>query len=201
MSVSGALFDMVKLQDVSKIVISKMSAEEVYEEALEWAERHDKELEDLLKNKEYSLRILGIERGNQKPRKDIAKWSDLKENIIYMYDEKFLSDTQEYPYQVLNEKSEINKILDLYVQKFYNEEDDKQTWFDKIKALSVEMGYAGEVKEFKANPGMYKAHVGDVSTVLRVAITKRANTPDLYEIMKVLGKNSILERIEKAKNN
>lgn len=201
MSVSGALFDMVKLQDVSKIVISKMSAEEVYEEALEWAERHDKELEDLLKNKEYSLRILGIERGNQKPRKDIAKWSDLKENIIYMYDEKFLSDTQEYPYQVLNEKSEINKILDLYVQKFYNEEDDKQTWFDKIKALSVEMGYAGEVKEFKANPGMYKAHVGDVSTVLRVAITKRTNTPDLYEIMKVLGKNSILERIEKAKNN
>ena len=201
MSVSGALFDMVKLQDVSKIVISKMSAEEVYEEALEWAERHDKELEDLLKNKEYSLRILGIERGNQKPRKDIAKWSDLKENIIYMYDEKFLSDTQEYPYQVLNEKSEINKILDLYVQKFYNEEDDKQTWFDKIKALSVEMGYAGEVKGFKANPGMYKAHVGDVSTVLRVAITKRANTPDLYEIMKVLGKNSILERIEKAKNN
>ena len=201
MSVSGALFDMVKLQDVSKIVISKMSAEEVYEEALKWAERHDKELEDLLKNKEYSLRILGIERENQKPRKDIAKWSDLKENIIYMYDEKFLSDTQEYPYQVLNEKSEINKILDLYVQKFYNEEDDKQTWFDKIKALSVEMGYAGEVKEFKANPGMYKAHVGDVSTVLRVAITKRTNTPDLYEIMKVLGKNSILERIEKAKNN
>ena len=201
MSVSGALFDMVKLQAVSKIVISKMSAEEVYEEALKWAERHDKELEDLLKNKEYSLRILGIERGNQKPRKDIAKWSDLKENIIYMYDEKFLSDIQEYPYQVLNEKSEINKILDLYVQKFYNEEDDKQTWFDKIKALSVEMGYAGEVKEFKANPGMYKAHVGDVSTVLRVAITKRANTPDLYEIMKVLGKNSILERIEKAKNN
>ena len=201
MSVSGALFDMVKLQDVSKIVISKMSAEEVYEEALKWAERHDKELEDLLKNKEYSLRILGIERGNQKPRKDIAKWSDLKENIIYMYDEKFLSDTQEYPYQVLNEKSEINKILDLYVQKFYNEEDDKQNWFDKIKALSVEMGYAGEVKEFKANPGMYKAHVGDVSTVLRVAITKRTNTPDLYEIMKVLGKNSILERIEKAKNN
>ena len=201
MSVSGALFDMVKLQDVSKIVISKMSAEEVYEEALKWAERHDKELEDLLKNKEYSLRILGIERGNQKPRKDIAKWSDLKENIIYMYDEKFLSDTQEYPYQVINEKSEINKILDLYVQKYYNEEDDKQTWFDKIKALSVEMGYAGEVKEFKANPGMYKAHVGDVSTVLRVAMTKRTNTPDLYEIMKVLGKNSILERIEKAKNN
>ena len=201
MSVSGALFDMVKLQDVSKIVISKMSAEEVYEEALKWAERHDKELEDLLKNKEYSLRILGIERGNQKPRKDTAKWSDLKENTIYMYDEKFLSDTQEYPYQVINEKSEINKILDLYVQKYYNEEDDKQTWFDKIKALSVEMGYAGEVKEFKANPGMYKAHVGDVSTVLRVAITKRTNTPDLYEIMKVLGKNSILERIEKAKNN
>ncbi len=199
MSVSGALFDMVKLQDVSKIVISKMTAEEVYEKSLDWANRHDEELSKMLEDKEYSLKVLGIERGNAKPRKDIAKWSDVKENIIYMYDEKFLNQEEEYQYQTINEKEEINKILDLYIEKYYNPEDDKQTWFNKIKELAGEMGYAKEVKEFKANPGMYKAHVGDVSTVLRIALTKRSNTPDMYEIMKVLGKTNVIKRFEKAK--
>jgi glutamyl-tRNA synthetase len=201
MSVSGALFDMIKLQDVSKIVISRYSAEEVYKEALNWAKKYDQELAQMLENKEYTLKVLGIERGNVKPRKDIAKWSDLKENIIYMYDDKFLENEQEYPYQVINDKEEINKILDLYIEKYYNPEDDKQAWFDKIKELAGEMGYATEVKEFKANPGMYKAHVGDVSTALRVALTGRTNTPDMYEIMNVLGKTSIIKRFEKAKQN
>ena len=199
MSVSGALFDMVKLQDVSKIVISKMNAEEVYEKSLEWANRHDEELAKMLEDKEYSLKVLGIERGNTKPRKDIAKWSDVKENIIYMYDDKFLNEEQSYPYQVINDQNDINKILDLYIEKYYNPEDDKQTWFNKIKELAGEMGYAEEVKEFKANPGMYKAHVGDVSTVLRIALTGRTNTPDMYEIMEVLGKTSMTKRFEKAK--
>ena len=199
MSVSGALFDMVKLQDVSKIVISKMTSEEVYEKSLDWANRHDEELAKMLEDKEYSLKVLGIERGNAKPRKDIAKWSDVKENIIYMYDEKFLNQEEEYQYQTINEKEEINKILDLYIEKYYNPEDDKQTWFNKIKELAGEMGYAKEVKEFKANPGMYKAHVGDVSTVLRIALTKRSNTPDMYEIMNVLGKTNVIKRFEKAK--
>lgn len=201
MSVSGALFDMIKLQDVSKIVISRYSAEEVYKEALNWAKKYDQELAQMLENKEYTLKVLGIERGNSKPRKDIAKWSDLKENIIYMYDDKFLENEQEYPYQVINDKEETNKILDLYIEKYYNPEDDKQAWFDKIKELAGEMGYATEVKEFKANPGMYKAHVGDVSTALRVALTGRTNTPDMYEIMNVLGKTSIIKRFEKAKQN
>ena len=199
MSVSGALFDMVKLQDVSKIVISKMTAEEVYEKSLDWANRHDEELAKMLENKEYSLKVLGIERGNTKPRKDIAKWSDVKENIIYMYDDKFLNKEQSYPYQVINDQNDINKILDLYIEKYYNPEDDKQTWFNKIKEIAGEMGYAEEVKEFKANPGMYKAHVGDVSTVLRIALTGRTNTPDMYEIMAVLGKTSMQKRFEKAK--
>ena len=199
MSVSGALFDMVKLQDVSKIVISKMTAKEVYEKSSEWANKHDEELAKMLKDKEYSLKVLGIERGNAKPRKDIAKWSDVKENIIYMYDDKFLNEEQSYPYQVINDQNDINKILDLYMEKYYNPEDDKQTWFDKIKELAGKMGYAEEVKEFKANPEMYKAHVGDVSTVLRIALTGRTNTPDMYEIMKVLGKDSMKKRFEKAK--
>ena len=181
MSVSGAVFDMVKLLDVSKIVISKMSADDVYSSSLDWAKKQDEELANLLENqKEYSLKVFGIERGNKKPRKDISKWSDVKENISYMYDELFEKDNSEYQYQVINDKDDIRRILDLYISKYYNSEDDKQTWFDKIKELAGEMGYAKEVKEFKANPGVYKAHVGDVSTVLRVALTKRTNTPDMY---------------------
>ncbi len=201
MSVSGALFDMVKLLDVGKTVISKFTSEKVYEESLKWAKRHDEELEKLLEDKEYSLKVFGIERGNKKPRKDIAKWSDVKENIEYMYDELFYSKKHDYPYQVINNKEEINKILTLYTEKYYSDEDDKQTWFDKIKELSGELGYAKEVKEFKANPEKYTAHVGDVSTVLRVALTSRTNTPDMYEIMKILGKDRIVERFKKAMKN
>ena len=189
---------MVKLLDVSKIVISKMTAEEVYENTLKWAKRYDEELAKILEdNKEYSLKVFGIERGNKKPRKDVAKWSDVKENISYMYDELFEKDQSEYPYQVINQKEDIDKILELYITKYYDENDDKQTWFDKIKELAGEMGYAKEVKEYKANPDMYKAHVGDVSTVLRVALTKRTNTPDMYEIMQVLGKDEIERRFQK----
>ena len=199
MSVSGALFDMVKLLDIGKTVISKMTAEEVYEKTLKWAEEYDAKLAEILKNKEYALKVFGIERGNKKPRKDISKWSDVMYNIEYMYDEIFYGKEQEYPYQpAISDKEEIKDILNSYIEKYYNEEDDKQTWFDRIKTLAVEKGYAGEVKEFKANPGKYKAHVGDVSTVLRVALTSRTNTPDMYEIMKVLGKDRIQKRFEKA---
>lgn len=199
MSVSGALFDMVKLLDIGKTIISKMTAEEVYENALTWAKEYDKELEELLNDKEYALKVFGIERGNKKPRKDIAKWSDVKENVEYMYDSEFYKKEQEYQYQLaISNKEDIEKILKLYIEKYYNENDDKQTWFDKIKELAGEMGYAKEVKEFKANPDMYKAHVGDVSTVLRVALTARTNTPDMYEIMQVLGKEKIAKRFETA---
>ena len=202
MSVSGALFDMVKLLDIGKTVISKMTAEDVYKKALEWAKEYDNELADLLQDKEYALKVFGIERGNKKPRKDIAKWSDVKENISYMYDSEFYNNTQEYPYQpAISDKEDISKILDLYIEKYYDENDDKQTWFNKIKEVAGEMGYAKEVKEFKANPGMYKAHVGDVSTVLRVALTARTNTPDMYEIMQVLGKDRIAKRFDVAKEN
>ena len=197
MSVSGALFDMVKLLDVSKIVISKMTAEEVYEKAIRWAKIYDEELYGLLsKDKEYTLKVLGIERGNQKPRKDIAKWSDLKYNIEYMYNEEFEKVKNNYELQTINNKEDIRKILDLYAEEYFNIDDDKQTWFNKIKEVAGEMGYAKEVKEFKANPEQYKAHVGDVSTVIRIALTGRTNTPDMYEIMQVLGKEEVISRLK-----
>ena len=194
MGVSGALFDMVKMLDVSKNVISKYSAEKVYEEAYRWASRFDPELKEMLEDNEYSLKVLGIERGNVKPRKDIAKWSDIKYIISYMYDSKF-DKNGEFEYQKISDKEEINKIVKTYFDKYYDESDDKQTWFDKMKDLADSLGYAREVKEFKANPDKYPGHVGDISTVIRVKITGRCNTPDLYEILKVLGKERISKRI------
>lgn len=198
MSVSGALFDMVKLLDVAKNVISKYTADQVYIESIKWAERHDNELLELLNDKEYSIKVLNIERGKSKPRRDIAKWSDVKDCIVYMYDEKFFNGNEEYDYDKINDKEEIKKILDLYISKYYDEEDDQSTWFNKIKDLAEELGYAREVKQYKQEPEKWPGHVGDISTVIRVAVTKRRNTPDLYEILHVLGKESVEKRIKKA---
>lgn len=198
MSVSGALFDIVKILDIAKTVISKYTAESIYEEATNWAKTYDEELYKLLQDREYALKVFGIERGNVKPRKDIAKWSDVKENIEYMYDDEFYGKERTYEYQKVTDKERINKIITLYMEKYYNENDDKQTWFDKIKDLAEEVGFAREVKEWKKEPEKWPGHVGDISTVLRVALTSKANTPDMYEIMQVLGKERIFKRFEQA---
>ena len=195
MSVSGALFDMVKLQDVSKGVISKMTAEQVYEEALDWAEQYDGELMEMLENnREYSLKVLGIERGGVKPRKDIAKWQDLKDAICYMYDDMFTYSSHD-EYQKINDEAQVNEIVKTYLDNYYDESDDKETWFNKVKDLADSFGYCKEVKEYKANPDSFKGHVGDVSTAIRIRLTGRSQTPDLYEIMKVIGKERLLKRI------
>ncbi len=196
MGVSGALFDMTKLLDVSKGVISRYSGEEVLNYVLNWSEQYDKELYELLnRDKEYSLKIFNIERGNEKPRKDIAKWSDVKNSIIYMFDDEF-EKIKKYEYQKITDQNEIKNITKEYIENYFNINDDKQTWFDKMKDLAEKLGYAREVKEYKANPDNYKGHVGDISTVIRVTLTKRANTPDLYEIMQVLGDKSVKTRLE-----
>ena len=194
MGVSGALFDMVKLLDVAKGVISKFTAQEVYDFSYAWAEKFDPELKEMLDNKEYSLKVLGIERGNAKPRKDIAKWSDVKNIIYYMYPEKFANNT-EFEYQKISDENEIKKIVAEYVNNYFDINDDNQTWFNKMKDLAEKLGYAREVKEYKANPEMYKGHVGDISTVIRVTLTGRANTPDLYEIIEVLGEKEVKDRL------
>ncbi len=196
MGVSGALFDMVKMLDVSKNVISRYSAPKLYDNVFAWAKEYDDELAKMMEDKEYTLAVLGIERGNVKPRKDISKWADVKDSIIYMYEDKFYNE-EEYNFGKVLDKGEISKILKLYIEKYYNESDDKQTWFDKMKDLAEEVGYAREVKEYKKEPEKWPGHVGDISTVLRVALTKRQNTPDLYEIMQVLGKDIVVKRLNK----
>lgn len=192
-SSSGALFDLVKLADVSKNTIATFTAEKVYEDGLEWAEEFDKDLAELMKKyKDFTINILNIERTGTKIRKDIAKWSELRENLEYLYDEVFFTKEHEDEWQNITDKEEIKKIITEYLS-VYDENDDKDTWFNKVKDIAEKFGYAREVKEYKKNPENYKGHVGDISTVIRVALTGRRNTPDLYEILKNLGK----ERIEK----
>ncbi len=197
MGVSGALFDMTKMLDVSKGVISRYTGKQVLDYVLAWSKEYDEELYNLLnKDIEYSLKIFNIERGNEKPRKDIAKWSEVKNNILYMFDDEF-EKIKEYEYQKITDENEIKTIVSEYVENYFDINDDKQTWFNKMKDLAEKLGYAREVKEYKANPDNYKGHVGDISTVIRVTLTKRANTPDLYEIIQVLGKDRVEARLKK----
>ena len=104
---------------------------------------------------------------------------------------------RDFEYQKITDKEEIKKIVAEYISNYYDASDDKQTWFDKMKDLAEKLGYSREVKEYKQNPDKYKGHVGDISTVIRVSLTGRANTPDLYEIMNVLGEDVVKERLSR----
>lgn len=195
MSVSGALFDMVKLKDVSKNVISLMSADTVYDYTAQWAKEYDRELYALLtKDEGYSKAILSIDRDTPKPRKDIACWSEVKDYVSYFFDEIF-ENTLEMPENIT--ASMAKEILTAY-RDVYNENDTKDEWFQRMKDLCEPLGYTPNVKEYKKNPEMFKGHVGDVSTVIRVAVTGRRNTPDLYSIMSLLGKEKVMERLNLA---
>ncbi len=196
-SSSGALFDLVKLADVAKNTISFFSAERIYKEGLEWAKEYDKDLADLMeKYPEYTIEILNIERTGTKIRKDISKWADLRENLEYLYDEVFFEKAHEDEWQNITDIEEIKNISDEY-KNLFNENDDKDTWFNKIKDLAEKFGYAREVKDYKKNPENFKGHVGDISTVIRVALTGRKNTPDLYEILKLMGKERMSKRLNR----
>lgn len=198
MSSSGCLFDLVKLTDVSKNVISVMTAQQVYGYVLKWAEKYDGELYSLFKKApEYAKNILNIDRENPKPRKDIARWSQVKEYISYFYDELYEADFSGMPENL--SKEDIGAVLEKYIE-IYDENDGKDEWFGKIKEMCEPLGFTPNVKEYKKNPESYKGHVGDVSTVIRVAVTSRTNTPDLYMILKLLGRERVISRIKAALN-
>ncbi len=195
MSVSGALFDIAKLDDISKTVISVMDCKKVFELSHEWAKEYCEPLARLYEaDFEYATAILNIDRGNKKPRKDIAKWSDIPDYISYMYDETFSPD-----YTLCgNATADLAaKVLKIYKNSF-DINDDKDSWFERIKAICPEVGCTPNVKEYKQSPEAFAGHVGDVSTVIRVALTGRTNTPDLYSITKLLGKQRVAERLNKA---
>ena len=194
MSSSGALYDLMKLDDISKNIISKMTKEEVYEESYAWACKYSDSLKKLIeKDVDYYKAILNIEREQKNPRKDIAKYSDIESLIWYMYDELF--HPENYECVKITDLDEIRTILNTYMEKYYTE--DKEEWFHQVQLLADELGYASNMKDFKKNPEMYKGNVADVATVIRVALTSKCQTPDLYEILKLFGEDRIKERFAK----
>ena len=193
MSVSGALFDMVKFNDVSKNVISVMSAQQVYELVTAWAKDYNETLYKLfVDDKEKATAILNIDRENPKPRKDIACWEEVQSYVSFFYNELYNPD---YTLPENVKKEDAVEILTKY-KEVYSADDSKEEWFNKIKELCTACGYTPNVKEYKQNPDAFKGHVGDVSTVIRIAITSRTNTPDLYYIMQILGKDEVMRRID-----
>ena len=197
MSLSGSLFDLQKLLNISRSYISRLKASEVYEKTLTWAKEFDLEFAHILeKYKDYSIAIFNIEREQKKPRKDFESFSTIKKNIWYMYDEYFVGELT-YDFGKIQNPEEIRKILSTYLEDYYEEQDDKDTWFLKIKELSTKLGYCSDMKEYKQNPDSYPGSVADVSTVIRVATTTSSMTPDLYEILKLLGKERIQKRFQK----
>lgn len=198
MSSSGCLFDLVKLTDISKNVISVMTAQQVYDYVEKWAKQYDEEFYNILvKDSEFAKNILNIDRENPKPRKDISQWSQVKDYISYFYDELYTPDYT-MPENIASEDAKA--ILAKYIE-VYDDADDKDTWFSKIKEMCEPLGFTPNVKEFKKNPADFKGHVGDISTVIRIAVTSRTNTPDLYMIMKLLGKEKVAERLNKTIEN
>ena len=195
MSASGCLFDLIKLTDVSKNVISVMTAQQVYDNVEKWAKTYDEQLYSLFTaNPDYAKNILNIDRENPKPRKDIAEWSQVRDYVAYFYDELYKPD---YTMPDHISAEDAKAILQTYTE-VYDENDDKDAWFAKIKEMCEPLGFTPNVKEYKKNPDAWKGHVGDVSTVLRIAVTSRTNTPDLYMILKLLGKEKVMERLNKT---
>lgn len=195
MSVSGSLFDYDKLNDVSKNVISLMSADKVYTDVTTWASEYDEELyKELSSDEAYAKKIFAIGRGGKKPRKDFAVWRDVKPYLSFFYDDLF---TQEDEIPETFDKADIKKALDLFML-MYDPADDNNAWFEAIKRIADEIGFASDMKAYKQNPELYKGNVADVSMFLRVAVTGKLNSPDLYEVMKILGYERTINRIHKA---
>jgi glutamyl-tRNA synthetase len=195
MSVSGALFDLVKLDDVSKNEIAKLSNVELYELILEYTKKYDQAFYDLIVRYEDKTKdILNIGRNTPKPRKDIAKLSQIKDYISYFYDELFNIESG-FPQNVSN--ADKMGILKDY-KEIYSQDDTQDEWFNKIKEISEKYDYTSNMKEYKKDPSAFKGNISDVSTVIRIAVTGRQNTPDMYDVLKVIGEEAVKNRLAQA---
>ena len=198
MSTSGCLFDFNKLNDVSKTVISRMTADEVVDKVTAWALEFDSEFgKELQSDREFAKSIFAIGRGGKKPRKDLSTWADAKDYMGFFYD-KFFKIEESYPESF--EKSDIVATLEKFSET-YCESDDMNTWFEKVKEIADSLGYASDMKAYKAEPEKYKGNVADISMFIRLAVTGKTNAPDLYTVMQIIGYEKTLSRISNMINN
>ena len=198
MSNSGALFDLNKLNDVSKEVLLKIPASDLYDFLKDWADEFradDAGVQTMLKDRAYLERILDIGRhAERNPRKDHIYADQMVKNLSYFFDETFKIE-DEMPAEVVAH-DEVGVVIKKYLET-YDHSDDNETWFNKIRAITDEMGYAVKPKDFKKHPDEYKGHVGHISTVIRVALMGRQQSPDIWEIQQILGEDRVRARLEK----
>ncbi|MBR6772885.1 MAG: glutamate--tRNA ligase [Clostridia bacterium] len=197
MSSSGCLFDFNKLNDVSKNVISAMSAEDVADKVTAWALEFDEGFGKLLaSDSEMAKQIFAIGRGGKKPRKDLSTWADAKGYMGFFFDELFeIEDAYDEKY----DKGDIKATLEGFL-KTYDAADDSNTWFDKIKSVGESLGYTSNMKAYKADPAAFKGNIADISMFIRVAVTGKLNSPDMYSVMQILGPDRVAQRIENMIN-
>ena len=194
---AGSLFDYAKLVDVSKNVISRMTAEDVYTQLTEWAQEFDAEFgAKLAANAEYATKILAIGRGGKKPRKDLATWVDAKDYMGFFYDEFLTAPSFDEKF----DKAVVTDALNRFLEKF-DIADDSAVWFDKVKAITEEMGFTTDMKAYKADPTAFPGTVADISTFIRQAVTGKTNSPDLYTVMQILGYDRTVARIKAVMEN
>lgn len=194
MNPAGSLFDSAKLNDVSKNVISRMSAKRVYDLAVEWAKEYDTDLySEMTADPNYTERVFGIGRGGKNPRKDIAVWGDVKNYINLFYD-KYFEIHDSYPEKFSTD--DIKKSLIAFAETF-DINDDSNVWFDKIKDIADMLGYASDMRAYKTSPDSYKGNVSDISMFIRIAVTGKTSSPDMYSVMQILGTDRVLERTQK----
>lgn len=200
MNVAGALFDMAKVNDISKNIIGSMNTDKLFNEVKKWAIKYNKEVEELInKDEEYFKQIIGIERDNVvKVRKDFAKYEDILPNISYMYKDMFEKDVEQgYNFAENIDKSDVKQIIAKYMN-IIDISVDKDTWFNNLKEFTDSIGFCSNMKKYKQNKEKYKGSIADVSGVIRVAVTNRQNTPDIYSIMNVLGIEEVKRRLRLA---
>ena len=194
MSASGCLVDFPKLTDVSKNVISKMTADEVYDRVAAWSAEFDPEFAAVLTaDPAYAKSILAIGRGGKKPRKDIAIWSEVKSYTGFFYDQYFTVQ-DDVTAGGKFAAADIKAALDAFCAGF-DMADDSTVWFNKIKAIADSLGFASDMKAYKATPEAFRGNVADISMFLRVAVTGKLNSPDMYTVMQILGRDRVLSRI------
>ena len=191
---AGNLFDYAKLTDVSKNEIAKMDADKVYTLLLDWAKEFDPDFGAKLEaDPDYAKRILAIGRGGKKPRKDLAVWKDAKPYMGFFYDEYLEKPVFDDRFDKAIIADALNRFL-----KSFDLADDSGVWFDKVKAVATEIGFTTDMKAYKADPTAFPGTVADVSTFIRLAVTGKTNSPDLYTVMQILGYDRTVQRIRSA---
>ena len=198
MPTGGTLFDMEKLNNICRTYFSRISADTIYNDALVYYKKYDKEFYNLMiKDKDKLIAFLNIERDSKRPRKDIATYKDIKVESAYIFNDLFYKDRNE-TYKDIEDNIDFD-VINKYIE-IYGDFDSEDDWYNQIKVLAEEMGYAPSVKMYKEDPTLYKGHIGDVCEMIRHLLTGRVKTPNLYQLLKIIGIDEFKNRVEFYKN-